>query len=86
VVLIQGIVGPLGELREGAQSSLDNLESLTGVAEGQARESDAIANNVHRIVDMAAENRAAAESVARITDELGQLAGQLQRSVDAFRL
>ena len=86
VVLIRGIVGPLGELHEGAQSSLDNLESLTGVAEGQARESGAIANNVHRIVDMAAENRAAAESVARITDELGQLAGQLQHSVDAFRL
>ena len=86
VLLIQGIVGPLGELREGAQSSLDNLESLTRVAEGQARESGAIADNVHRIVDMAAENRAAAESMAQITDELGQLAGQLQRSVDAFRL
>lgn len=86
VILIEGIIQPLESLRQGAQASLENLETLTGVVAEQARESAAIADNVHRIVDMAGNNRHSAESVAAITGELVLLAEQLQRSVDAFRL
>lgn len=86
VTLIESIIQPLESLRQGAQASLENLENLSSIVAEQARESTAIANNVHRIVDMAGNNRHSAESVAAITGELVQLAEQLQRSVDAFRL
>lgn len=84
--LIKSIVAPLGELRDGAQSSLESLENLTGVAEKQARESQAIAANVSDIVGMAATNSHAAEAVAAITGELVEMANELQQSVDTFRL
>ena len=86
MALIQGIVAPLGELRDGAQASLDNLETLTAVAEAQAHESQAIAANVNLIVGMATANSNAAESVATITDELVAMATGLQQSVDTFQL
>ena len=84
--LIKSIVAPLGELRDGAQSSLESLETLTAVAEEQARESLAIAANVSEIVAMATANSHAAEAVAAITGELVELANGLQKTVDTFRL
>ncbi len=86
VTLIEGIIQPLDALHAGAQASLDNLDKLSDVVADQARESSAIADNVHRIVAMAGDNHQAAAAVSTITGELVDLAEQLQRSVDSFRL
>ena len=84
--IIRAIVAPLGELRDGAQASLESLEGLTRVAQAQAAESAAIAENVGQIVAIATANNAAAESVVAITDDLGKLSDTLQTSIAAFRL
>jgi methyl-accepting chemotaxis protein len=79
------MVAPLGELRTGAQASLDNLEVLTKIVSDQARESAAIAENVHRIIGMAEDNYDSAKSVAAITSEMGALSEELQATVKTFR-
>ncbi len=83
---IRAIVAPLGELRDGAQASLESLEGLSHVAQAQARESEAIAGNIGKIVAMAATNSSAAESVAVITSDLVAMSASLKTSVNAFRL
>jgi methyl-accepting chemotaxis protein len=85
MVLIENMVAPLGELRTGAQASLDNLEVLTKIVSDQARESAAIAENVHRIIGMAEDNYDSAKSVAAITSEMGALSEELQATVKTFR-
>ncbi len=85
MLLIENMVGPLGELRDGAQSSLENLEMLTNIVSDQAQESAAIAENVHRIIGMAENNLSSAESVASITSEMSALSEELQASVKSFR-
>ncbi len=84
MILIENMVSPLGELRDGAQASLDNLETLTLIVADQARESTAIADNVHLIIGMSESNYSSAESVAKITSELGKLSDDLQSSVKTF--
>lgn len=85
LVLIENMVAPLGELRDGAQASLDNLEALTKIVAGQASESAAIADNVHHIIGMAESNHSSAQSVAAITGEMGTLSVELQTAVKTFR-
>lgn len=86
VGLIQSIAVPLEALQVDAQVSLDNLEKLTGLAAGQARESEVIASNVREILGMANTNRQATDQLAVITGQLLETANGLQRSVTAFRL
>lgn len=83
--LIRSIVAPLGELRDGAQASLDSLEQLAAVAHVQAGQSQAIASNASEIVLMASGNTGAAEQVAAITADMQDMALRLQASVDSFR-
>lgn len=82
--LIRSIVSPLGELRDGAQASLDSLEQLAAVAHVQAGQSQAIASSAGEIVTMASGNTGAAEHVAAITTGLQDMAQRLQTSVDRF--
>lgn len=84
--LIRGIVAPLESLRNGAQSSLENLENLTRLAGEQATAGNSIASNVRDIVGMAHRNQSAIASVATITGQLAATADQLQKSVSTFRL
>jgi len=84
--LIKDIVGPLDELRQGAQLSLDSLERLLDIAKAQANESQAIAANVAEIVGMASGNQRAAAEVVAITNDLVGLSADLEKSVGAFRL
>lgn len=84
--LIRSLVAPLESLRDGAQSSLDNLGKLTTEIASQARESEAIAANVGKIAQMAKANEEAAERVASITGELVATGEGLQESVAVFRL
>ncbi|KAF0205180.1 MAG: methyl-accepting chemotaxis [Gallionellaceae bacterium] len=85
MLLIENMVSPLGELKEGAQASLDNLEVLTKIVADQARESAAISKNVQRIIGMAENNYDSAQSVAAITAEMGTLSIELQATVKNFR-
>lgn len=84
-MLIEDMVAPLGELRDGAQASLDNLETLNGIVVEQAAETTTIAGNVHRIMGMAEGNHGAALSVATITSRMGALSVELQTAVKTFR-
>lgn len=85
MALIEDMISPLQDLREGAQASLDNLETLTKIVTDQAREGSAIADNVHRIIDMAEHNHHAAEFVAAVTEKMVALSEELQTTVEIFR-
>jgi methyl-accepting chemotaxis protein len=85
MALIEDMILPLQDLRVGAQASLDNLETLTQIVNDQARESAAIAVNVHSIIDMAENNHHAAEFVAGVTDKIVVLSEELQTAVEIFR-
>jgi methyl-accepting chemotaxis protein len=84
--LIRSIVAPLGELRDGAQASLEGLDVLDGIAQQQANEGSVIASSAATIVNMASDNAMAAQQVDCITSDLGQMAVQLQASVNIFRI
>ncbi|MCS7704476.1 methyl-accepting chemotaxis protein [Pseudomonas aeruginosa] len=84
--LIRSIVAPLGELRDGAQASLDGLETIGAVARQQAIESRLIADSAANIVAMASLNAESAQQVDRITSDLGGMAKRLTASIDTFRL
>lgn len=85
MALIEDMIAPLQDLRKGAQASLDNLEALTEIVSDQARESAAIAANVHSIIDMAENNHHAAEFVATVSGRMVVLAEELQATVELFR-
>jgi methyl-accepting chemotaxis protein len=85
MALIKDMISPLQKLRVGAQASLDNLETLTKIVSDQARESAAIAANVHSIIDMAENNHHAAEFVASVTGKMVVLSEELQTTVEIFR-
>lgn len=85
MALIEGMISPLRNLREGAQASLDNLETLTKIVTDQARESATIADNVRSIIDMAEDNHNAAEFVAAVTGKMVVLSEELQTTVEIFR-
>ncbi|WP_434515525.1 methyl-accepting chemotaxis protein [Dechloromonas sp. ARDL1] len=84
--LIRSIVAPLGELRDGAQASLNGLDALNKVAQLQAAESQTIAASADEIVAKASSNTAAAKEVDHITHALGRMASSLQTSVNLFRM
>lgn len=84
--LIRSIVSPLNELRISAQHSLDGLEVLNHVAQQQAVESKMIAEHIVDIVTKANVNTLAAYDVNRITQDLGQMAENLQTSIKTFRI
>lgn len=84
--LIRSIVGPLNELRISAQYSLDGLEVLNHVAQQQATESEIIAEHIVDIVSKASTNALAAYDVNRITQDLGQMAENLQTSIKTFQI
>ena len=85
MALIEDMISPLQDLRVGAQASLDNLETLTKIVTTQARESAAIADHVHNIIDMAENNHHAAEFVATVTGKMVVLSEELQATVELFR-
>jgi len=85
MALIEAMISPLNELREGAQASLDNLEALTKIVSDQAHEVAAIADNVRSIIKMAENNHHAAEFVATVTGNMVVLSEELQTKVEIFR-
>ncbi|MCX7176173.1 MAG: methyl-accepting chemotaxis protein [Proteobacteria bacterium] len=86
VTLIQGIVPPLDRLSTGAQQSLEQLDTLSTTLARQVQESNAIADSVARIGDMASENLDATHQVARTTESLKSLSVELTDQVGRFRL
>ncbi|MDF2415731.1 methyl-accepting chemotaxis protein [Aeromonas sp. 1HA1] len=64
--LIRGLIAPLEALQEGAQHSLDSLDSLSAVVSNQVRESQSIATHIDAIVQKAqANHKWVAPSLAR---------------------
>ncbi len=82
--LIRGLIAPLEALQEGAQHSLDSLDSLSAVVSEQVRESQSIATHVDAIVQKANANQIAAADVAEITQVLGETSNNLLDSVSSF--
>lgn len=86
VALIEEIVPPLDQLRDGAQHSLERLDDLSHTLAHQAQESRSIADSVVRIGAMASENLDASSHVSETSDKLKGLAGQLSLEVARFKI
>lgn len=86
VLMLQQMVGPLVNLNEGAQSSLDNLQMLEASVADQANESQQIELNVKHISIKANENKAAIDIVTDTTLSLSAMANSLSAQVQQFKL
>ena len=85
VELIEGLQGPLEELREGASRAVANLIELSNAATEQATASTEIARNIERIAQMGEENSAAASKGTETAKGLDNLSRDLLSVVGRFR-
>jgi len=85
VELIEGLQGPLEELREGASRAVANLVELSNAAMEQATASTEIARNIERIAQMGEENSAAASKGTETAKGLDNLSRDLLSVVGRFR-
>ena len=85
VELIEGLQGPLEELREGASRAVANLVELSSAATEQATASTEIARNIERIAQMGEENSAAASKGTETAKGLDKLSRDLLSVVGRFR-
>ncbi len=86
VTLIEEIVSPLDQLRNGAQHSLERLDELSLTLAQQARESRTIADRISHIGTMASENLEATGRVGATSENLKALSSQLTEQVDRFKV
>jgi methyl-accepting chemotaxis protein len=85
VKLIEGLQGPLEELREGASRAVANLVELASAATEQAAASTEMARNIERIAQMGEENSSAASKGTETALGLDKLSRDLLSVVGRFR-
>jgi len=86
VALIESIVPPLDQLAQGAQQSLETMDTLSENLSQQVRQSDAVAKNLSDIGTMASDNLLATQPVVATTEKLKQLSAGLSSELGRFRL
>lgn len=86
VELISSMVPSLGQLSEGAEASLERLDSLADTLSHQAEQSSAIAVSVSAMGEMANGNAQAVERVSSTSTRLKSLSGDLRSQVGRFVL
>lgn len=86
VELISSMVPSLGQLSDGAEASLERLDSLADTLSHQAEQSSAIAVSVSAMGEMASGNTQAVERVSSTSTQLKSLSGDLRDQVGRFVL
>lgn len=86
VQLINGIVAPLEELKQGASVSLDKLRELTVSAREQTSSATLIAQNVEILASMSEKNAVLMSGAADSAARLEQLATSLKQAVARFQV
>jgi methyl-accepting chemotaxis protein len=86
VALIESIVPPLDQLAQGAQQSLETMDTLSENLSQQVRQSDAVAKTLSDIGTMASDNLLATQPVVATTEKLKQLSAGLSSELGRFRL
>lgn len=86
VELIEGMVQPLNQLREGAEQSLGRLDQLATTLSRQMQDSSTIAQSIAEVGNMASDNLQATAAVARTSQSLDNLSAELTRELQRFRL
>jgi methyl-accepting chemotaxis protein len=86
VNLIEGMVQPLNQLREGAEQSLGRLDELAKTLSRQVEDSTTIAQSIAEVGQMASDNLQATATVARTSQSLDSLSAELTKELQRFRL
>jgi len=76
----------MARIQAGTQQVLDAVEDISSALSEQTSASVQIARDVETIAQMTEENSAAVNAVSQSANQLEQLAGDLKRSVDQFKV
>lgn len=72
-------------IRNGAESVIDTVETISAALVEQSAASNDIANHVEKVAQMTEENSTAAESTSREADDLSALANRMRTAINQFK-
>jgi len=76
----------LQEIVQGVQKVADMVHHIAGATEEQSQVSEQIAGNIQTVAGLGQQNEGSVEQMAMATNDLAQMASQLQQSVNQFKL